>query len=226
VMKEARNYNAYLAGLVLRWAGSAREALDFGAGNGTMGSLIRDRGLNLVCVEPDQRLAGSLRAAGFEVQPDVESIAGESFDYIFSLNVLEHIPDDAVTIARLSALLRPGGRLLLYVPAFQLLFSSMDARVGHLRRYRRSALVEICEHHGLKIEQAVYVDSLGFIASLVFRALGHPSGAINPLALKFFDRIVFPISRVLDFACSRFFGKNLLVVASREGDLDQPEGHL
>jgi hypothetical protein len=68
---------------------------------------------------------------------------------------------------------------------------------------------------GFVIQEARYVDSLGFLASLAYRALGNRSGTIDIKALRFFDRFIFPLSLAVDVLASPFFGKNLLVVARR-----------
>jgi len=70
-MKAARNYNAYLADLVVGWRGGATEALDFGAGSGTLTALVRARGLRLTCVEQDPVLARTLAEHGFPVLADI-----------------------------------------------------------------------------------------------------------------------------------------------------------
>ena len=64
-----------------------------------------------------------------------------SFNYIYTLNVLEHIEDDAAALRSLHAKLTDGGKLLIYVPAFPVLYTSMDAKVGHVRRYTRDTLM-------------------------------------------------------------------------------------
>ncbi|MGI9264633.1 MAG: class I SAM-dependent methyltransferase, partial [Gammaproteobacteria bacterium] len=112
-------------------------------------------------------------------------------------------------------ILRPGGRLLLYVPAFNVLFSSMDRKVGHFRRYRRRQLVALAGAAGFTVEQGRYVDSLGFLAALLYRFVGGDSGDINRRSLAVYDRFVFPLSRLLDTILWPFAGKNLLVTAAK-----------
>jgi hypothetical protein len=101
------------------------------------------------------------------------------------------------------------------VPAFNLLFSSMDRKVGHFRRYRRGPLVALARQAGFSVEQARYVDSLGFLAALVYRLVANDSGDIDRGSLAFYDRFVFPISRFLDKLAWPFAGKNLLVTAKK-----------
>ena len=110
----------------------------------------------------------------------------------------------------------PGGRLLLYVPAFPVLFSSMDRRVGHKRRYHRRELLNRTETAGFAVDRCVYADSLGFFAALIYaRLVWHSSGILSPAAVRRYDRLVFPISRALDTWLHSSFGKNIVLTARR-----------
>ena len=120
-------------------------------------------------------------------------------------------------VRELHAKLTNGGTLLVYVPAFPVLYTSMDAKVGHVRRYTRSTLVRAITGAGLKVESVAYVDSLGFFATLLFKYVGGRSGEINRGMLRLYDRVVFPLSRALDLLFGRWFGKNLLLIARKSG---------
>lgn len=100
VMREARNYNAFLVNLVVEWSGSQRAAVDFGAGSGTFAQALREAGMDVRCIEPDPTLATSLASLDFDVHADLTDIPDGSVGYVYSLNVLEHIPDDAGTVKR------------------------------------------------------------------------------------------------------------------------------
>jgi SAM-dependent methyltransferase len=215
VMADASNYNAFLVGLVLRHRGRAARAVDFGAGIGTFARLLRERGLDVVCVEPDPGQCEAIRAAGLTAVTDLDALPDGTLDYVYSLNVLEHIADDAGALRHVARKLAPGGRLLLYVPAFPMLFSSMDRKVGHHRRYRRSGLASLVAGAGLTVEYARYADSLGFLATLVYKVMGSTRGDLDRRSIVIFDRAVFPVSRVLDRVLGRLFGKNVYVVATR-----------
>jgi hypothetical protein len=129
--------------------------------------------------------------------------------------VLEHIENDHDAVSTLGAILKPSGSLLLYVPAYQLLFSSMDRKVGHFRRYRRNQLIRLVEANGFTVKRAEYVDSLGFLAALLYKLVDKGEGQINRTSLVLFDRFVFPLSRLCDRIFRLWFGKNLMVYASK-----------
>lgn len=67
-------------------------------------------------------------------------------------DVLEHLPDDAGTLAIASRYLRRGGAMVLTVPAHPWLWSQVDVAAGHRRRYRRDALASLLESAGLRVE--------------------------------------------------------------------------
>lgn len=215
VMQEAENYNRYLLSLIFRHVRPNVRVADFGAGAGTFAVPLRERGVDVLCVEPDPGLQGELRRAGLRVCGDLRGIADASLDLIYTFNVLEHIADDRGTLRALAGKLKSGGKLLIYVPAFPVLFTAMDRKVGHLRRYRRAPLMALVRDAGLTVEEARYADSLGFFATLAYRALGRADGSIDRRALRAYDRLAFPLSRSCDCLLSVWIGKNLMVVASK-----------
>jgi SAM-dependent methyltransferase len=215
VMQEAVNYNRYLLDTVRRYAPPQARVLDFGAGGGQFAAPLTGMGLNVTALEPDQLLQQRLRSQGLRAVGSTEELPDASFDYIYTLNVLEHIEDDAAALRSLCAKLTPRGKLLIYVPAFAILYTSMDAKVGHVRRYTRATLVARVHAAGFQVERVVYADSIGFFATLLFKLIGNKDGNVSLSALKFYDRLVFPLSRALDAIAQRWFGKNLLLICAK-----------
>ncbi len=216
VMAEARNYNRFLTDLVRTRLTPGACVLDFGAGAGTFAAPLREQGVDITAIEPDARLRARLGAQGVPVLATIDGLADGSVDLIYSFNVLEHIADDRTALRALGAKLKRGGQSVLYVPAFQMLFTAMDRRVGHLRRYRRGGLTDLVAAAGLRVRTAQYVDSLGALATLLYRVAGDGDGEINRAALRLYDRLVFPLSRALDRLLWPWLGKNLLIVASKD----------
>jgi SAM-dependent methyltransferase len=215
VMDEAHNYNEFLIETLLGWGAPYRRVLDFGAGNGRFAGALHEAGRQVVALEPDRVLRGEIAARGIAVAGALDELrGGERFDGAYSVNVLEHIENDGEILRQLRSLLRPGGGLYLYVPAFQLLFSANDRRVGHFRRYRRNALVALARSAGFEVSRAEYVDFCGFWAALLYRMIGNADGDLNVGTVKLYDRVVFPVSRAMDTLTSRFAGKNLLIEAT------------
>ena len=216
VMQEAVRYNRYLRDLVKRNAGCAATALDFGAGIGTFSDSVDLPPARVHCVEPDAAARDILADRGFQVHADLSGVDDAAVQYVFSLNVLEHIEDDAAALANLFRVLEPGGRLFLYLPAFNLLFTSMDTHVGHHRRYRLSGIERLLLQAGFEIEKKAYADALGFFATLAFRLFdGSEPAPLKPGTVRLYDRYCFPLSRMLSVPLARVLGKNLYVVARR-----------
>jgi hypothetical protein len=102
------------------------------------------------------------------------------------------------------------------VPAFQLLWTSLDDEVGHVRRFRRASLAHALTDAGFDIEAMRYFDCLGFAAALGVRLwenVGRFPYGRRSIAL--YDRLIFPVSRRLDGLVGGAIGKNLVAVARR-----------
>jgi SAM-dependent methyltransferase len=222
IMAGAVKYLRFLNDRIAAVAGpttSGPRLLDFGAGSGTHAIDLHHRGYAVDCLEIDPTLQDHLRDAGLTVFADVAELVPESYDVAYTMNVLEHIDDDLAAVRSLARALRPGGKLVVYVPALQILYSSMDTKVGHLRRYRLGQLVDTVRRAGFQVDRCRYVDSLGFAATLAYKVVGSRQGDISTGSVSFYDRYGFPVSRGLDRVLDRVVGKNLLLVATRPATL-------
>jgi predicted SAM-dependent methyltransferase len=216
IMANAKQYNAFLERLVVKYIPNTGKILDIGAGIGTFAQKISLKGYNVHCIEPDYEQSKQIEKMGMPVSASVEDIDDNSVDYIYSLNVLEHIENDTETLKLWAKKLKPNGKILVYVPAFEILYSSFDKSVGHYRRYRKKTLINCFVNAGLQIETARYADSAGFFVSLIYKWINNGSeGKINSGLLIFYDKFLFPLSRLCDFFCSGFIGKNVYVAGKR-----------
>ena len=215
-LAEAVNYNAYLVSLIKSRLSGTEQVIDFGAGIGTFAEPLAESCQKLICVEPDAEQAMRLASLGLTYFHDLGPIADDSQDLVYSLNVLEHIEDDAAVFSALCDRLKPGGTLLIYVPAFMVLYSTFDAEIGHVRRYRLEQLTRLAETNNLRIEEGRYVDSLGFLAALAFKLLRLNSGGVGQASVRIYDSLIFPASLWLDKIVGKFFGKNVLLIAHKK----------
>ena len=209
-LESAHNYNDYLTRLIRESAGST-DLIDFGAGIGTFSKRLRTVGYNVTCVEPDPLQKRRLEEQGFDTLENITGVADNSVSFVFSLNVFEHIQDDSTALRAIRQKLKPGGTLLIYVPAFACLWTSLDEKLCHYRRYTKKTLRRLVEQEGFVVEDARYADSLGFIATLVFRLLNKNVSALTATSISFYDQWLFAPSRVLDRLFGRWFGKNVYV---------------
>jgi hypothetical protein len=113
--------------------------------------------------------------------------------------------------------MQPGGKIGIYVPALPILFSDLDRNVGHFRRYRKKELIHKVRSAGYEIQSCYFNDSVGVLASLALKVLGYKnkSGLGSKESLFFYDRFVYPISKILDRIFLRYvIGKNLFLFAT------------
>ena len=95
-----------------------------------------------------------------------------SFDLLLAFEVLEHIEDDVGALREWAGWLRPGGRIILSMPAHMKMWSPRDVWAGHFRRYGRHDMVKLAEDAGLMVDK---VECYGFPLSNLTHWLGNAS---------------------------------------------------
>ena len=215
-MESAKNYKNYLLCIIKSAIKNKNKILDFGAGIGTYSIPLSSEGFDVSCVEVDRVQADIIKDNGLVVYDDIKKVDYESYDAVYSLNVIEHIEDDVGALESIKRILKKDGVLIIYVPAFNSLYSEMDKKVGHYRRYSKGELVEKLNVAGFKICEASYVDCLGYFASLVYKIYFWSDGSISVRSVLAYDKYIFPISLLIDNILGRLFGKNLKVIAIRD----------
>jgi SAM-dependent methyltransferase len=218
IFAHARNWKAYWSSFVVPFLHES--VLEVGAGIGTNTVLLATaQPKQWVCLEPDGGLLKELQrnlerfppgryesfASTLETLP-----ASALFDTIIYIDVLEHIEDDAAELKRAAGHLKPGGRLVVLSPAHQWLFSKFDASIGHYRRYTRRTLLAISPP-GVRLERAIYLDAFGLFLSLANRLLLRQN-LPTVEQIKFWDRFVVPVSRLVDPILFYRAGKSVLVI--------------
>ncbi len=172
-----------------------------------------------VCLEPDPELTAQLVKTLGTMEPrrsyetvcgTLESLAGQQFDTIIYIDVLEHIDNDREELNRATSHLRLGGHLIVLSPAHQRLFSPFDAAIGHFRRYNR-AMLRALSPASLRLERMMYLDSGGLILSAANKILLRQSTPTKA-QLQFWDRCIVPISRVFDRLLLYSLGKTIIAV--------------
>ncbi len=209
-----KNYSNHIADLILSVRNDESKILDFGAGCGILAKIVRKKlKKSPTCIEIDEYFKSILINFGFEVFDDIEKTKNQ-YDFIYSSNVLEHIYDDIKSLKQLESKLTKNGTLVLYLPAFQILYSDLDKAVGHFRRYSKKRILKITSEAGFKVAKIFYVDSLGFFCSFIIQILGWNSefGLGSKNSLKLYDKLIFPVSRFLDSLGFKYIlGKNIFV---------------
>ncbi|MCX6838860.1 MAG: class I SAM-dependent methyltransferase [Verrucomicrobia bacterium] len=135
----------------------------------------------------------------------------QRFDTLIYIDVLEHLESDAGEIDRAFSMLNPGGRILALSPAHPSLYSSFDKAVGHYRRYTKEQFSLLFQARGV-IEKIGHLDAPGTMLSLANRCLLRRG---NPTLdqIRFWDRWVIPIARVIDPLVAHSFGRSVYCIA-------------
>ncbi len=168
-MGRLSQYNGWIWDSIEPYVGD--RVLEVGAGIGNMTRVLYGREL-IVATDVELPYLHMLRNR-FSRNPTIKvekldlnsddclALQHYSFDTVVCLNVLEHIEDHEGALQRLFEILKPGGRLVLFVPADQKLFGTMDAQVGHFRRYSREELQQLMESAGFTTEMITYRNVFG-----------------------------------------------------------------
>ncbi len=192
---------------------------DVGAGTGTVARRLVEHGLVAVS-EPEPAFAESLRQT-FANQPVTVVEAGlpdavreVDAETVVLINVLEHLADDTGALRSITEELPAGGRLILFVPAHEALYSESDRAVGHYRRYSRVGIVNKLSRAGLNVLEACYVNPLGAALWLGYsRVLGRRPE--QDAAAGLFDRFLVKPLRRLEAGRRPRFGQSIVAVAER-----------
>jgi len=184
-----------------RWV--ARRVLEIGSGIGNLSAFLLDCE-RLVLTDTREEYLDRLRTR-FAKHPNVSvarlylptelgALAGQRFDTIICLNVLEHVDDDMASLRAIRRMLAPGGRLILLVPALPVLYGTIDKALGHHRRYKRAGLASLLEATGFTMAHIEYFNLAGvpgwWFAGRVLRRKMIPAAS-----LKLYDALV-PLFRL------------------------------
>jgi glycosyltransferase involved in cell wall biosynthesis len=221
-LESYKEYAEYLFGQFEPHLG--KRVLEFGSGIGSLARMILDReriwitDFSADYVEELKRSFGDLenvQVMRLDMTDPPKDLYGQGIDTIFSSNVLEHIEKDDVALKNAYELLAPGGKLLLLVPAFNTLYSPMDANLDHFRRYDKRMMTQKLRAAGFEVEDLYYLNMIGAIGWYVCGVLFRQSEItdLNILVHKIID----PITRFVDalFGNDRPFGLSLVAVAKK-----------
>lgn len=217
-MAQARNYCRWIMHYFRPYLGE--RVVEIGAGTGTFSELLLTSGhtAELVLFEAASNLFPALRQR-FEnrrvrLHPGYfePSLLPEPVDSVVLVNVLEHISDDAALLSQVYECLRPGGCVLLFVPALRWNYGSLDKAFGHWRRYSKRELTARFEQALFRVRVMRYVNAMGiaswFLAGRVLRQT-----TLKPAQVRWYDQWIIPWSFKLEQICEPPLGQSLLAVA-------------
>ena len=198
-LSHTRRFNRWMADTVRPFTGT--RVLEIGAGIGNLSQYLAPRRQHYTISDYDEEHLARLRVR-FQHRPNAtlmrcdlsrpEDFAGiqEQADTVICLNVLEHIPDDAVGLRNIAGALMPGGTAIILVPQDQRIYGTLDKVLGHYRRYTEAELRERMDAAGFEVERV-----------LQFNRVTRPGWILNGRILKrrhfsrlqlwIFDRMVW-----------------------------------
>lgn len=195
----------------LQLSNAPKKILEFGAGKGEFAFRINQlNGIELHAAEADERFRNLLGAKVRTFTTLEES--NELYDGIYLIDVLEHLDNDREYLDQMYQRLRPGGRLFIYVPAFQNLYTDFDRSIGHYRRYTKTSLCSVVGSAGFSIDTCFYHDMAGFLLMHLNKVV---FGNTTPQrwSAVLYDRFAFPLTGLAERFVRAPFGKSVALIA-------------
>ena len=138
----------------------------------------------------------------------------ESFDSIFSLNVVEHIEDDVLALKNCKKLLKKGGKLVILVPAYQSLYNQFDTELEHYRRYTKKTLNDIFQKANIPLVRSWYFNFMGIFGWWVSGKL-QKNKTVPKGQMGLYNKLV-PIFKIIDKIMLNQFGLSVISVGVKK----------
>lgn len=217
----AVRYHSWLTSLVRPYLGE--HPLEIGSGLGDYAQTWIDSGVPQITVSDRDPGRFALLQKRFEASDtihvkDVDVFDPQQGDHsaLVAMNVLEHIEQDVEALRSAGQLLRPGGAVVMFVPAFELAMSDFDRKVGHFRRYTVPSLRTAYQRAGLDVERIHYVNAPGlfawFVGMRVLKMTPHDGPTV-----RLWDRAVVPVARAVEEKVRPPFGQSVFAVGRTRG---------
>jgi SAM-dependent methyltransferase len=135
-----------------------------------------------------------IRLVDLSQSENFKEFAGQ-LESIVCLNVLEHIEDDLAGLRNIHSALCPGGRAIVLVPQGQEIFGTLDAALGHYRRYSEAELRDRMEQTGFQVEQVISFNRISrpawYVSGKIFKRT-----SLGRRQMRLFDRFVWLWRRI------------------------------
>jgi SAM-dependent methyltransferase len=223
IMAGAPRYNAWQFAAIERYIG--HRICEIGAGVGNMSEHLVAGGREVAVLTDVDPYYGSLLERRFADRTEVvverlalpddaaaDELSRYDLDTVVALNVIEHIADDVGALRSMFRLLRPGGHVVVFVPAVQRAYGTLDRELGHVRRYDRRSGRALLHEASFEVVSAQYFNLLGLLGWWVnARVFG--TRRISRAQLRLFDSLVPLLS--LERHLPLPVGQSLIMVGRR-----------
>ncbi|KTF70819.1 class I SAM-dependent methyltransferase [Sphingomonas sp. HT-1] len=201
--------------------------LEIGCGTGHNLPMLGAFGeVDAIEIDPAARAIASERLGkpvGASPLPELTGVQPASYDLVAVLDVVEHIEDDVAALQAMARVLKPGGKILITVPAHQWMWSAHDVVNHHKRRYSKATLLAALEKAGLTWRKLRWFNSLLFPVAVAARFAGKLMGKDDsddsppPAPLNKAFELVFGLERHLLGRLPMPPGLSIIVLAEPKG---------
>ena len=137
-----------------------------------------------------------------------------TYDAVFALNVVEHIKDDKLAIENMIKLLKPGGKIIILVPAYQWLYNGFDVALEHFKRYTKSRLLGIFPPTGAKLIRSWYFNFAGIFGWFLVGSVMKKK-LIPESNMKLYN-VLTPIFKIADKVVLNKMGLSVIAVYQKD----------
>ena len=222
ILEEAPAYNKWIFDKVRPWLG--KTILEVGCGIGNLTGLLLQTGTvvasdmnpcHLQKVNEKFRSHPNLSEVFlWDIRQDLSRNLPVSIDTILCSNVLEHVEDDGAVLSRFYRFLPRGGRLVLLVPAFSILYNTLDRELGHFRRYSKRELVQKLRRNHFRICSLKYFNFFGILGWFVNGTLLR-RGLLPVGQIRMFDQFV-PLMVQIERWVPTLVGQSLIAIGEKD----------
>ncbi len=223
-MAKAANYRRWQFQMISPYLN--RKVLEVGGGIGNFTLDLAQVADSVVSIEPNSYCYAQL-AEKTRGKPNVKvyNITAEALDRfmgadyqadtVVCMNVLEHLENDELAVNTFSKRLKPGGLLVLLIPAVPWLFGEIDQRLGHYRRYSKRSARALMRKTGMTLVKLRYFNFIG-VWGWLWNARVAKSKTQSDGQIHFFDNYIVPWESRLEAMVPPPIGQSLLVVARKD----------
>ncbi|MEM6633712.1 MAG: class I SAM-dependent methyltransferase [Bacteroidota bacterium] len=223
-ISEAHRFNEWMFETILPYVVEG-PILEVGSGIGNISSFFLERGMPICLSDIRENYCGFLEEKFSQhpqlidilqldlVHPQFETEYAEwlgHFHTVYALNVVEHIEDDGLALANIRKLLAPKGRVIILVPAYQMLYNTFDKNLYHYRRYTKSTLSAVFEENSIPVLTKFHFNFIGIfgwiLSGSILKKETIPSGQ-----MKLYDTLV-PIFRLIDRLLLKQIGLSVIAI--------------